>query len=187
MQKDDMYKAVMNNDEKYDGVFFYAVKTTGIYCKPSCKSKLPNRENIRYFNSKEEAEKAGYRACKRCRSDLTIYNPTKEISKKAKWLLENFYHDDMMLNTELKKLGISPRRIFDIFKEEYGITMFSFLNNLRIEKSKSLLIETDRKIIDVAFLSGFSSLSTFYRLFKKEMNTTPIKYRKTHSSLMSND
>ncbi len=66
-----MYEIISNCDATYDGKFFYAVKTTGIYCIPSCKSRTPKQENIEFFSSAEECANAGYRPCKRCSSDLT--------------------------------------------------------------------------------------------------------------------
>ncbi len=80
MTKQEMWEAVKNSDANYDGLFFYGVKTTGIFCRPSCQSKVPKQENILYFRSSEEARKAGFRPCKRCRSDLLEYQPMHEIA-----------------------------------------------------------------------------------------------------------
>ena len=70
MMREEMWKAVSENDPSYDGILFYAVKSTGIYCRPSCKSKIPKRENVCFFDTAEKARAAGFRPCKRCRSDL---------------------------------------------------------------------------------------------------------------------
>ena len=80
MTEDEMYEAVISNDGNYDGLFFYAVKSTGIFCRPSCKSKKPLRENVRFFKNAAEARAAGFRPCKRCRSDLLSYRPMEEIA-----------------------------------------------------------------------------------------------------------
>ena len=80
MTEQEMWEAVQRSDASYDGLFFYAVKTTGIFCRPSCKSKPPKRENLCYFASGEEARAAGFRPCKRCRSDLLEYQPMREIA-----------------------------------------------------------------------------------------------------------
>lgn len=104
MTEDEMYKAVLSNDENYDGIFFYAVKSTGIYCRPSCKSKPPLRDNICFFESAEDAKAAGFRSCKRCRSDLLEYHPIKDIAADIKNRIETIYHLQLALNDELKKL-----------------------------------------------------------------------------------
>lgn len=84
-----MWQAVLHNDASYDGIFFYGVRTTGIYCRPSCKSKLPKRENVCFFTSSEQARKEGFRPCKRCHSDLIDYQPMRSL-KMSKQKLRNF-------------------------------------------------------------------------------------------------
>ncbi|MDR2756488.1 MAG: hypothetical protein LBC20_12345 [Planctomycetaceae bacterium] len=77
MTDDQKWEAVLNNDERYDGLFFCGVKTTKIFCRPSCKAKTPLKKNVEYFENPKQAEKAGYRACKRCRPDLLECQPVK--------------------------------------------------------------------------------------------------------------
>mgnify|MGYP003400168036 CR=1 FL=1 len=84
MTEVEKWNSVKSCDSSYNGKFYYGVKATGIYCRPSCKSKLPKRENIVFFDTREEAEKAGFRTCKRCWLDLVDYDPAKELSEKAK-------------------------------------------------------------------------------------------------------
>lgn len=91
MTREDMWKAVADNDAAYDGIFFYAVKSTGIYCRPSCKSKRPKQENVCFFDTAAQAKAAGFRPCKRCRSDLPDYQPGREIAVKAKQLLDDSF------------------------------------------------------------------------------------------------
>ena len=88
MTEPEMWEAVQRSDASYDGLFFYAVKTTGIFCRPSCKSKPPKRENLCYFASGEEARAAGFRPCKCCRSDLLEYQPMREIAAEIKARLD---------------------------------------------------------------------------------------------------
>jgi AraC family transcriptional regulator of adaptative response / methylphosphotriester-DNA alkyltransferase methyltransferase len=70
LSADTMWDATVSCDKEYDGAFFYAVKTTGIFCRPSCKSRVPNKDNVSFFLNASEAQKAGYRPCKRCRPDF---------------------------------------------------------------------------------------------------------------------
>lgn len=177
-QQDDMWRAVYESDPSYDGIFFYAVKSTGIYCRPSCKSKIPKRENICYFDTAEQAKEAGFRPCKRCRSDLFDYQPMKEIAEKVKQLLEDSYTKRSKASQELKEIGLSKHRVSEIFKNEYGITLSEFIDRLRLEKAKDLLSGTGEDIVDIAYSVGFGGTSSFYRFFKKETGQSPAAFRK---------
>lgn len=178
MTQEEMWKAVVENDESYDGIFFYAVKSTGIYCRPSCKSKLPKRDNVIFFETGKEASEAGFRHCKRCRSDLLEYQPIKEIAEKTKKLLDEMFQTRYELNEELRNLGITQHRMVEIFKEQYGVTLNEYVNELRLTESKRLLSETNDEVIDIAYSIGFSSLSAFYRFFKGATGKTPARFRK---------
>jgi len=170
MTEQEMWDAVQSSDESYDGLFFYAVKTTGIFCRPSCKSKPPKRENLCYFISAEEARAAGFRPCKRCRSDLLEYQPMREIATEIKARLDRA--------APLDDVGLTQRRLTDIFKQEYGITPKEYANALRLREAQKLLSQTSEKIIDVAYHAGFSSLAAFNRFFKQQTGQTPTEYRK---------
>ncbi len=178
MTFDEMYEAVIENNESYDTIFFYAVKSTGIYCRPSCKSKIPKVENIEFFKTADQAKNAGYRSCKRCRSDLLNYKPMKEIAKKLKNMINEMFYEAEDLNTEMNKIGLSRKRLVEIFKEEYGLTPSKYMNDLRHEEAKKLLKETDDEVIEIAYSVGFGSLSAFYKFFKERENISPVVYRK---------
>lgn len=170
MTEQEMWEAVQRSDPSYDGLFFYAVKTTGIFCRPSCKSKLPKRENLCYFLSGEDARAAGFRPCKRCRSDLLEYRPMQEIAAEIKSRLEEA--------APLEDVGLTYRRITEIFKQEYGVTPKEYADSLRLRTAQKLLTETRERVIDVAYQSGFSSLAAFNRFFRQRMGQTPTQYRK---------
>lgn len=178
MTEREMWQAVLNNDAGYDGVFFYAVKTTGIYCRPSCKSKPPKKENICFFETSEQARKAGFRPCKRCRSDLIDYQPMKQIAEDVKCKIEKVYCEQADLCKKLNEVGITGRRLADIFKDEYGMTPKAYADHLRLAEAKRLLKDTDKKVIDIAYSVGFGSLSAFYSFFKKEEKITPSEYQR---------
>ena len=89
MDDNEMWQAVQTCDPAYDGEFFYAVQTTRIFYRPSCKSKCPRRNNVEYFKSSAEAEAAGYRPCKRCRHDLPQYDPDRDLAKASRPSLTN--------------------------------------------------------------------------------------------------
>lgn len=177
MTESEMWRAVIENDEKYDGLFFYGVKTTGIYCRPSCKSKIPNIENVIFFKDSNSAQQVGFRPCKRCRSDLLSYDPAKENAKRLKKSIDDFYSSRKKLSNEIKELGFSRQQIAEMFKQEYGLTPKNYIDSLRIEKTKKLLTHTTDEIIDIAYSVGFNSISTFYRIFKKHTGKSPSVYR----------
>lgn len=178
MTCDERWKAITENDRRYDGIFFYAVKSTGIYCRPSCKSKQPRRENVCFFDTAEEAEAEHYRPCKRCQSDRLHDNPEKEIAEKIKRLLEQSFYEKGVLDVASHNLGITRHRMIERFKEEYGVTPVQYANELRLNETKRLLSETKNSVVDVAYAVGFNSLSAFYRFFKISAGKTPCAYRK---------
>ncbi len=178
MTFEEMYDAVISNDESYDTVFFYAVKSTGIYCRPSCKSKAPKTENIEFYKTAEQAIKAGYRPCKRCKSELPLYKPMKDIAEKLKNLIDDMFSEAESLNTEIDKLGLSRKRMAEVFKDEYGKTPSTYVNDLRYKEAVRLLEQTDNEVVDIACSVGFSSLSAFYKFFKERANMSPAAYRK---------
>ncbi len=174
----EKFDIVVKNNENFDGVFFYGVKSTGIYCRPSCKSKTPKEENTVFFNSKIEAENDGFRPCKRCRSDLFEFSPNKEIAVKVKKAIELMFLENLKLNDEIFKVGLSQRQMVEVFKKEYNMTPKAYMDKLRLQQAKNLLKTTDKEIIDIALSVGFSSISAFYKFFKENTNTTPKAYRK---------
>lgn len=178
MTDDEKYEAVIDNDASYDGIFFYAVKSTGIYCRPSCKSKPPKRNNICFYDKAEDAVKAGFRPCKRCRSDLLSYEPMKDIALQVKEMIDKLFADGIALNDKLRDIGISQKRMVDIFKDEYGMTPKSYTDTLRLQEAERLLKDTNDEVIDIAYAVGFSSLSAFYRFFKEQKDTSPRAFRK---------
>ena len=180
MTSDEMWRAVFENDAAFDGVFFYAVNSTGIFCRPSCKSKVPKRENVRFFESSEQARAAGFRPCKRCRSDLADYQPMHEIAEKARILIEASFADAKDCSAELGRLGVSRHRLAEIFLAVYGVTPSEYLAGLRLKTARQLLLDTDTPIVDIAYATGFGGLSSFYRFFKGRTGFSPAAYRKEH-------
>ncbi len=182
MTFEEMYEAVLENNESYDSIFFYAVKSTGIYCRPSCKSKAPKKENVEFFTHAHEARTAGYRACKRCRSDLLDYKPMQDMAKKLKKLIDASFAESASLRAEMDTMGLSHKRMVEIFKEEYGITPSQYMNDLRYDEAQKLLTQSNNEIVDIAYSVGFGSLSAFYKFFKERASMSPAAYRNTKIS-----
>lgn len=180
MSKEDKWNAVISCDKRYDGLFYYAVKTTGIFCRPSCKAKAPLKKNILFFNSIDAALKSGFRPCKMCRPDIneTIYEPNRELIKNTKKILGHSYNKCIDFKVIAKKLGFSDSHLTRIFKQYCSMTPNEYITKIRINKSEQLLKETSMDILEIAHEVGFESLSTFYRCFKKNVGSTPKEYRK---------
>ena len=175
-----MWKAVLEHDAACDGLFFYAVASTGIYCRPSCKSKQPKRANVHFFETAAQAREAGFRPCKRCRSDLMEYQPMREIVQKAKAMLDDCFARQQAMRGELASLGLSPRRVGELFRQEYGVTPGEYIAELRLGEARRLLAETEQPILDIAYSTGFGGVSSFYRFFKTAVGLSPAAYRKEH-------
>lgn len=178
MTDEEKRNAVMEGNAAYDGSFFYAVKTTGVYCRPSCASRLPNPDNMVYFAAAAEAEHAGFRPCKRCRPDLTGYQPVRELADKMRQIIGDGFLNKAHVFEELKKLGVTPKRAIQVFKEHFGATPGEYLDRLRIGEAVRQLRETDTPVIDIAFALGFESVTAFYTFFGKFEGITPAAFRK---------
>ncbi len=170
------WQAVLDNDAGQDGVFFYGVASTGIFCRPSCPSRPPRRDNVRFFETREEAIQAGFRPCKRCRPDLLAYAPERETARRLKALLDRRCADPAALNRELADLGLSRRRLEEIFLKTEGRTITEYLNRLRVERAKALL--QTLPVSQAAYEAGFGSLSAFYRHFRAAAGCSPAQFQK---------
>ncbi len=177
MTEQEKWDAVANNDAAMDGLFYYAVKSTGVFCRPSCRSRQPSRENVLFFDTAEEAMAAGFRPCKRCRPELAAYQPLREIAREAKRLIERHPFEKERLDEELGSLGVSGKRLAQLYKQEYGMTPNAYADKLRMEAAKERLQKSGESVIDVAYSLGFESLSAFFAFFRKNTGSTPGEFR----------
>jgi AraC family transcriptional regulator, regulatory protein of adaptative response / methylphosphotriester-DNA alkyltransferase methyltransferase len=175
----EKWEALTKCRSEHDGVFFYGVKTTGIFCRPSCRSREPKRENVEFFDSAKEAQVSGFRPCKRCRPDLIKYDPDDDIAKKARGIFDRHYSDRERLQEELNGLGISRNHLVELFRRKYGVTPAKYISSQKVAKASDLLSNQDISIINIALQCGFKSLSAFYELFRKEKGMTPQEFRKS--------
>jgi len=174
----EKWDAVVKCDSSYDGRFFYGVKTTGVFCRPSCKSTEPLRDNVEFFDGIVHAYEYGLRPCKRCRPDLNEYKPMKELAEKAKKFFDACFDDPKKLSLEMKNLGISQNRLIHLFSHQFNSTPLQYVNRLRVNKAVTLLKDSDETILNIAMLCGYGSLSCFYDVFKKQTGSAPGEYKK---------
>jgi AraC family transcriptional regulator of adaptative response / methylphosphotriester-DNA alkyltransferase methyltransferase len=179
MQPEHLWDAVISCRPEYDGVFFYGVKTTGIFCRPSCKSKPPKRENVDFFRTAREAMEKGFRPCKRCRPDLVeaMYDPHEQTVREIRELLEREYRDAWTLDSLARRVGVSPFHLQRLFKKYTGLSPKQYLNRIRVEEAQRLLADSGRTITDICFAVGFSGLTPFYRTFRQVTGLSPRVYR----------
>lgn len=177
LTEEEKWEASLACDAAYDGRFYYGVKTTGIFCRPSCKSKSPKRENVDFFDTAEQARESGLRPCKRCRPDLLEFQPQKENAERIKTVYDLYFSDHSRLKEEIRKLGLSRNRISQLFQTQYGKTPAEYLNSLRVDNARKLLTDSEENILQIALQSGFESLSTFYTQFRRIMGISPKEYR----------
>lgn len=174
MPDDSRWAEVAACDKGADGRFYYGVRTTGVFCRPSCTARTPLRENVVFFDTPDQAISSGFRPCKRCRPDLPDYDPDRELVEKAKEIYAGNLDGPQRC---IGQLGVSANHLMRLFKRYEGCTQGQYLARMRIEKAKQLLRESDAKILQIALGSGFESLSNFYKRFKEHAGVTPTRYR----------
>ena len=178
MTKAEKFAAVIANDGAFDTIFYYAVKTTGIFCRPSCKSKPPLEENILFFDSAKKAEDAGFRPCKRCRPDMSAFSPIEELAEKTKAIIDERLESEKTITRKILETGVSRQHMDAVFKAQYGLSISEYINKKRTEVATEMLLKTNKPIVDIAYDSGFESISSFYRIFSKNKGKSPGVYRK---------
>jgi len=177
LSDNEKWEAVVSCDNSYDGLFFYGVKTTGIFCRPSCKAKTPGRENVVFFEGNKAAEDSGFRPCKKCCPDKAVFEPDMELVGKAKDIIALGYDNALILRETEKQLGVSTSHLARLFKKQLGITPSRYIIALRTAKAAELLRLTGASIVEVAYRTGFESISNFYKCFKEQTGYTPKEYR----------
>lgn len=176
MENEIYWQAVKSNDARFDGAFFLGVKTTGIYCKPSCRARLPKRENVTFYPSADEAERKGFRACLRCRPKQTAdIDPQIAKMLHACELIEK---DEIFSLEELAfELDLSPYHLQRSFKEIIGVSPKKYSEAKRMEKFKEEL-RGGSDVVTAMYDAGFASSSRLYEKASENLGMTPTAYKK---------
>lgn len=176
---EEQWNAIIHNDPEYDGRFFYAVQSTGIFCRPSCKSRPPKREHVLVFASCAEALANHFRPCKRCK-------PTGRQVPDQEWIqlvteyIDQHYSEVLMLEVLATVSHGSPYHLHRTFKRIQGCTPLEYIQDVRIEKAKQLLRDSGKTVFEVGCDVGLDNTAYFITLFKKKTGLTPLNYRRLY-------
>jgi AraC family transcriptional regulator of adaptative response / DNA-3-methyladenine glycosylase II len=181
---DVCYRALTARDNRFDGVFFVAVKTTGIYCRPVCTAKTPRRERCRFFTSAALAEQSGFRPCFRCRPELAPGNSpvdsARTMARAAAARIEaGALNDGGSLEDLAASLGLSSRQLRRSVRAELGVSPVELAQTNRLLLAKRLIAETQLPMVQVAFAAGFESVRRFNALFRSHYRLTPSALRRS--------
>ncbi|MCP3027077.1 bifunctional transcriptional activator/DNA repair enzyme AdaA [Halobacillus sp. A5] len=179
------WEAVTACNKEYDGLFFYAVKTTGIFCRPSCPSKPPKRSNVLFFTNPVDAEADGFRPCKRCRPDQQEdYQLSAGLVEETKQFLQENYHKQLSIHEIASHVSVSPFHFGRVFKAHTSETPHAFVERLRIEQAIHLIRHTDLTNTEICYEAGFQNPASFYKAFKRHTSQTPKQFRKEHADVL---
>jgi AraC family transcriptional regulator of adaptative response / DNA-3-methyladenine glycosylase II len=179
-------RARMSRDARFDGKFFIAITSTGIYCRPICPSRHAKRSNVRYFPTAASASAAGFRPCMRCRPEAAPGTPawmgTSAVVRRALRLIDEGFLDRESVERLASRLGIGARHLHRLFLQHVGAAPLAMAQTRRLHFAKRLIDETQLPIVEIAFASGFRSIRRFNSAFLQTFDRSPRDVRRDHSA-----
>jgi AraC family transcriptional regulator, regulatory protein of adaptative response / DNA-3-methyladenine glycosylase II len=181
MDDEQRYTAASSRDARFDGVFFTAVRTTGIYCRPSCPAMTPRRENVVFYPTAAAAQQAGFRACKRCRPDASPgspeWNVRSDVAGRAMRLIADGVVDRSGVSGLAASLGYSPRQVGRLLAAEVGAGPLALARAQRARTARVLVETSSLPMGDIAFAAGFTSIRQFNATMLEVYDTPPSVLR----------
>lgn len=174
---EEFWQAVLNRDPSFDGVFFYGVRSTKIYCRPTCPSRKPNRDRVYFFQSALEAQAAGYRPCKRCQPQYATdpNSANSKVLETCRYIAQVEYIPTL---AELgDRVGMSPSHLQRVFKRVIGVTPFQYADAQRMERFKKSLQHGDA-ITTALYNAGYGASSRLYEKAPQQLGMTPGSYQR---------
>ena len=182
MDADVCYRAVRARDARFDGLFFTAVRSTRIFCRPVCPAKTPLRRNVEFFSNAAAAQAAGYRPCLRCRPEVSPDTPvwagTSATVQRAVRLIDEGALDSGSTGELAERLGLTDRHLRRLFIQHLGIPPIAVAESRRTLFAKKLITETNLPFMEIAFASGFASLRRFNEAIRKVYERNPRELRR---------
>ena len=179
---DRCYRAVRSRDTRFDGRFVTAVRTTGIYCRPSCPAQTPRPENVHFFPRAAAAAAAGFRACKRCRPDAAPgtreWDVRADLAARALRGIEGGVVDTDGVPGLARRLAVSERHLHRVLVREIGVGPLALARTRRAQTARMLIEHTDLPLTDVAFSAGFASVRQFNDVMRAEFGSPPSELRR---------
>jgi len=174
-------KARLSRDARFDGKFFTAVLTTGIFCRPICPARPPKPENVQYYLSAEQAQFAGFIPCKRCFPEQAA---TKNMPTKLSKIIQSFDYKDDTIATIAEKFQLSSRQLQRLFIQYLGLSPSEYFQQQRLLQARKLLATTELSMSDVCFACGFNSIRRFNEAIKQAYQCSPsqLKSKSTKQS-----
>lgn len=170
--------AIQSRDAGFDGLFYYGVRTTGVFCRPACPSRRPRRANVSYFALPEAARAAGFRACLRCRPDGTNpRDPQAELVQSVCRLIERAAEERPNMDAVGEQVRLSRSHLQRLFKKLMGITPREYAEALRVDRFKGS-VRDGRSVVDAMYEAGYGSSSRLYEKASAQLGMTPATYRK---------
>ncbi len=183
MHEETYWQAVLTRDKHSDGTFVYAVRSTGIYCNPSCAARRPRREQVVFFPQPEAAEQAGYRACRRCRpQEASVYQLQLEMVQHACHYIDTHLEGPLTLEALGKEVSVSPYHLQRVFKRIMGITPRQYAQAYRLGQLKQQLKEGET-VTTALYNTGYGSSSRLYEQAPAQLGMTPAAYRQGGKSM----
>ncbi len=184
------YRAIDARDTRFDGQFVTAVRSTGIYCRPSCPARTPKASNVTFFETSAAAHEAGYRACKRCLPEAVpgtpAWNLRSDVAGRAMRLINDGVVSRAGVEGLARQLGYSARQLNRILSEELGAGPLSLARASRAQTARTLLVSTDMLLSDVAFAAGFNSVRQFNDTISEVFALTPSALRAAARRTLAN-
>lgn len=173
--------ARLRRDPAFDGAFFTAVKTTGIYCRCVCPVRQPLTRNVSYYPSAAAAEQAGYRPCLRCRPETAPFCPawkgTRTTVERALKLIEEGALDHESVDALSDRLGVTSRHLNRLFQKHLAASPTRVAATLRVQRAKRLIDSTPLPLTDIAYQAGFNSIRRFNAAFQDLFGRPPSSFR----------
>ena len=178
MDEDRLWEAFLSRDRSLDGAVVCAVRSTGIYCRPTCPARRPGRSQVRFFRTAEEARAAGFRACLRCLPDRP--ETDADLVAAACDFVDAYSESHGTLPTAVEvseEMGLSIGRLNNLFRRETGLTLSQYARGKRLQRFKTL-VHNGSSVSDAIYDAGFGSSSRLYENSTEELGMTPATYRK---------